>query len=97
MKAFNLSKSDLMPKASSELPTPEEVLRFTQVVMQESNMRRDRDAHLFQKAIAQQPSIRTLDSEPSTRPLPGPLAQMIQAFSESSSEDLGLIDLPLEN
>lgn len=97
MKRFNLSKSDLMPKASSELPTPEEVLRFTQVVMQESSMRRDQDAHLFQKAIAQQPSIKTLDSEPITKPLPGTLAQMIQAFSESSSEDLGLIDLPLEN
>lgn len=97
MKAFNLSKSDLMPKASSELPTPEGVLRFTQVVMQESSMRRDQDAHLFQKAIAQQPSIRTLDSEPNIQPLPETLAQMIQAFSESSSEDLGLIDLPLEN
>lgn len=53
MKKFNLNKSDLMPKASSDLPTPEEVLQFTQVVMQESSMRRDLDAHLFQKAIAQ--------------------------------------------
>lgn len=97
MKVFNLGKSDLMPKASSELPTPEEALRFTQVVMQESSMRRDQDAHLFQKAIAQQPSIRTLDSEPNIQPLPGALAQMIQAFSESSSEDLGLLNLPLDN
>ena len=65
--------------------------------MQESSMRRDQDAHLFQKAIAQQPSIRTLDSEPKYSTSPGALAQIIQAFLESSSEDLGLIDLPLEN